>query len=265
MKYRPRSTEEAEYLKNFDPSKYPKPAVAADIALFAYDATECSIKLLLVKRGGFPYRGDWAFPGGFVNMDETVDTAARRELLEETGVKDVYLEPLEVFSDPDRDPRERVITVAYLAFANLKKLNPKAGDDAKEAEWFAVSESIAHTAETEAYIERTVEITLAGPVTMCPVVRERTSRSGIKRTEYEILYRDGMAFEHGMGVMIAYRRLLERLRHSDIARNALSETFDPGQLEALYKTAFREKYEEAYQAVKKRIETTDRIHCRFTV
>lgn len=117
---------------------YPHPAVTVDIVIF----TICDeqLRLLLVKRAGEPFRGHWALPGGFVNMDESLEKAARRELEEETGVRGVYLEQLYTFGKPDRDPRERVITVAYYALVPADTVNPQAASDADAVDWFSLGE-----------------------------------------------------------------------------------------------------------------------------
>lgn len=114
--------------------RYPHPAVATDIAIFTI--RDGSLMLLLIQRRDPPFAGDWALPGGFLMMDEDLDACARRELREETGVDAEFLEPFGNFSAPDRDPRERVISVAYLALIRADKLNPIAGSDAASVRWF---------------------------------------------------------------------------------------------------------------------------------
>lgn len=116
--------------------KYPHPSVTADCVIFGFDGV--SIKVLLVQRGIEPYKGKWAFPGGFMQIDETVEECARRELEEETGLKNASVEQFYTFSDVNRDPRERVITVAHYALVRLSEV--KGGDDAASAQWFAESE-----------------------------------------------------------------------------------------------------------------------------
>ncbi len=117
--------------------EYPRPAVTTDCIIFGFDAGE--LKVLLIKRGIEPFIGKWAFPGGFLHMDENADECAIRELYEETGVKDVFIEQLFTFSDVDRDPRGRVITISYYALIKLSDYRLKAGDDASNAEWFPIS------------------------------------------------------------------------------------------------------------------------------
>ncbi|MFN8494596.1 MAG: NUDIX domain-containing protein [Caldilineaceae bacterium] len=118
---------------------YPRPAVTVDIILFTFHDND--LKVLLIRRNGEPFKGKWALPGGFVNMDEDLDTAALRELAEETNVTDVYLEQLYTFGDPDRDPRGRVITVAYFALLSTDQaaqLHIKSASDADDARWWSM-------------------------------------------------------------------------------------------------------------------------------
>ena len=125
---------EAEY----DVNRYERPSVTADVVIFTLrDGDLC---VLLVKRARWPFEGEWAIPGGFIHMDESLEDAARRELAEETGfdVGEVYLEQLYTFGRPGRDPRTRVITVAYMAVVPSSELQPQAGDDAAEAEWWSM-------------------------------------------------------------------------------------------------------------------------------
>lgn len=116
--------------------RYPHPAVTTDIVLFTI--REDSVQLLLIERGNEPFKGSWALPGGFVDIDEDLEAGAARELAEETGVENLYLEQLGTFGKPGRDPRERVISIAYLALAPETKLAVQAGDDAAAADWFPV-------------------------------------------------------------------------------------------------------------------------------
>ena len=114
--------------------KYPHPAVTTDCVIFGFDGAE--LKVLLIERGITPYKGHWAFPGGFLNPNETAEEGARRELCEETGLDSAHIEQLRTYSTPDRDPRERVITIAYIALVRIQDV--KGGDDAADARWFPV-------------------------------------------------------------------------------------------------------------------------------
>lgn len=116
--------------------KYPHPSVTTDCVIFGFDGTRLNV--LLIERGNDPYKGCWAFPGGFLNMDESALEGAKRELYEETGLRDAYIHQFHAFSAPDRDPRERVISIAYFALVRLTDV--KAGDDAAKAQWFPLDE-----------------------------------------------------------------------------------------------------------------------------
>jgi 8-oxo-dGTP diphosphatase len=117
--------------------KYPRPALTVDCVVFGFDDGE--LKVLLIERGLEPFKGRWALPGGFVKVDETVDDAARRELEEEAGLKNVFLEQLYTFGTVNRDPRERVVSVAHYALVKLSEHEAKAATDAANARWFPVS------------------------------------------------------------------------------------------------------------------------------
>ena len=118
---------------------YPRPALTVDCIVFGLDA-ELELKIMLIKRDISPFQGEWAIPGGFVRMDETLEQAALRELREETGIHDVFLEQLYTFGDLERDPRDRTITVSYYALINLVEQEIQAATDASEANWFRISE-----------------------------------------------------------------------------------------------------------------------------
>lgn len=118
--------------------KYPRPSLTVDCIIFGWDGSD--LKVLLIQRGHDPYKDRWALPGGFVDMDETLKAAALRELEEETGMKDVFVEQLFTFGAPERDPRGRVVSVGYYALVNLKEHPIKAASDAKVAAWFYIDE-----------------------------------------------------------------------------------------------------------------------------
>jgi 8-oxo-dGTP diphosphatase len=115
--------------------EYPRPAVAVDVVIVTREARP---RVLLIRRKHEPFKGCWAIPGGFVEIDEPLDAAARRELFEETSVRTNDLVQLHTFGDPQRDPRGRIISVAYLALLDADRLQPRAGDDAAEVGWFSL-------------------------------------------------------------------------------------------------------------------------------
>ena len=117
--------------------KYPHPSITTDCVIFGYDVKD-GLSLLLIERKTEPFKGRWAFPGGFMHIDEDTESCARRELQEETALVVAVLEQLGCYSDVNRDPRERVVTIAY--YGIIKKSNVVGGDDAKDARWFALNE-----------------------------------------------------------------------------------------------------------------------------
>jgi 8-oxo-dGTP diphosphatase len=119
--------------------EYPRPAVTVDCIIFGLDESSL-LKVLLIKRAHDPYASCWALPGGFVEMDEDLETAALRELEEETGVTNLFIEQLYTFGSPERDPRGRVISVAYFALVSLERHPVSANTDAQDASWFALNE-----------------------------------------------------------------------------------------------------------------------------
>ena len=111
---------EQQYLQNYDPSQFEHPSVTVDILIFT--VSDRKLRLLLIRRNEHPYLGKWAIPGGFLRMDESADEAAARRIREEAGVENVHLEQLYTFSAVNRDPRTRVISIAYLATVPAGKL-----------------------------------------------------------------------------------------------------------------------------------------------
>ncbi|QBD79027.1 NUDIX hydrolase [Ktedonosporobacter rubrisoli] len=128
-------TEEAK-AHHYDASKYQRPSVTVDVVIMSLRQKD--LQVLLIKRRSWPFEGMWAIPGGFVNFDESLEDAAKRELQEETGVQDVYLEQLYTFGDPGRDPRTRVITVVYFVLLDSERLQVRAASDAADVSWFSV-------------------------------------------------------------------------------------------------------------------------------
>ena len=118
---------------------YPRPALTVDCVIFGLDSTK-QLKVLLIERGMDPFSGSWAFPGGFVEMEEDLKTAALRELAEETGLRDIFIEQLYTFGAPGRDPRGRVVSVAYWGLIPLTAYPIRSASDAKQVQWFSIEQ-----------------------------------------------------------------------------------------------------------------------------
>ena len=119
--------------------QYPRPSLTVDCVVFGFELSEKDLKVMLIQRKLSPFQGEWALPGGFVRIDESLEAAALRELGEETGLEQVFLEQLYTFGALDRDPRERVVTVAYYALVNMNDYQVQAATDASDAAWFSVN------------------------------------------------------------------------------------------------------------------------------
>jgi 8-oxo-dGTP diphosphatase len=132
--------------------EWPRPMVTVDAVVFALFRDE--LRLLLVKRKGEPFKGRWAIPGGFIEMDEELEDAAARELAEETGLTGVPLEQMRTYGTVGRDPRGRQITVVFMGVVEQKQAAIKAGDDAAEAEWFNIEKLPEEMAFDHAEIAR---------------------------------------------------------------------------------------------------------------
>jgi 8-oxo-dGTP diphosphatase len=145
---------------------YPRPALTVDCVIFGFD--ESDLKILLIKRGIEPFKGKAALPGGFVREHETLDSAAKRELAEETNLSNVFIEQLYTFGAPGRDPRGRVITVAYFALVRKEDYIIIAGDDAAKARWYSISEIPALAFDHDEIVQ-TALLRLKGKIRYQPI------------------------------------------------------------------------------------------------
>ncbi len=146
--------------------KFPRPALTSDCVIFGFDGGE--LKLLLIEREKEPFKNRWALPGGFVFLDETTEECAKRILQEKAGLKNVFIEQLYTFSEVDRDPRERIVSVTYYALVDKQHYELIAGRDTLKVEWFALSElpklAFDHTKIVKLAIQR-----LKGKISYRPI------------------------------------------------------------------------------------------------
>ena len=189
--------------------EYARPAITVDCVVFGLD--ENDLKVLLIQRKLHPFQHGWALPGGFVRIDETLDDAARRELEEEAGVRDVYLEQLYTFGALDRDPRERVVTVAYYALAKLSDHRIRAATDAMGVGWFGLDD-LPKLAFDHGDIVQRAHDRLRGKVRYAPVGFEllpgRFSLTQLQRL-YEIILGTGLDKRNFRKKIIAMDLLVE--------------------------------------------------------
>lgn len=208
---------EKEFLLQYHPGNYERPSVTVDMLIFTVDEEEMETEILLIKRKNHPSIGQWAIPGGFVNVDESLEAAAARELEEETGLKGICLEQLYTWGNVKRDPRTRVISVSYMAAVPKDQLTPKAGDDAAEARWFKVKKKKLSELENGATYALTVE-NEEEHIFMSYRVTETYERQGMmwkKETEtdllpaIDVLDQEKLAFDHAEILNVAMDRLEE--------------------------------------------------------
>lgn len=259
---------EKEFLEQYRPGDYERPSVAADMVIFTVTEAdednyrklpEKELRVLLIQRGGHPFLGRWALPGGFVRPTETTEQAAARELKEETGVDRVHLEQLYMFSDVGRDPRTWVMSCCYMALVDSNRLQIKAGDDAAKAAWFKVGYRLLREEKelTEEGWIRTFRYELklsSGSEELAAVVERIVTRtSTMTGTQYAIVSNDGLAFDHAKLIACAMDRLRSKVNDSDIALHLMPELFTLTELQQVYevildkellKAAFRRKVAE---------------------
>ena len=194
--------------------RYPHPAVTTDCVIFGFDGER--LQVLLIERGIEPYKGHWAFPGGFLKMDETAEEGAKRELKEETGLENAYIQQLHTFSAPNRDPRERVITIAYYALVKIQEV--KGGDDAASARWFPLDE-IPSLAFDHDYILRMATQRLREQIHFQPIGFELLPEKFTLK-ELQLLY------EAILGINFDRRNFAKKMFHLEILTD-LEETIWP--------------------------------------
>lgn len=240
---------EREFLEQYRAGDYERPSVAADMVVFTvmdagadngHKLPYKELRLLLIRRGGHPFLGKWALPGGFVQPDETAEQAAARELNEETGLKDVYLEQLGIFSDVGRDPRTWVISCSHMALVDSSRLHVQAGDDAAAAAWFKVSYRLLHGHKElldEGYVKTcTFELKLSseGEELSAVINRTATVKPASKSIVYSIVSNVGLAFDHAQIIARAIERLRQQINDIDIALLLIPKFFTLTELQQVY-------------------------------
>ena len=222
--------------------EYKRPSLTADSVIFGFDGQ--SLNVLLVQRGIEPFKGRWAFPGGFIKMDETAEEGALRELKEETGMENAFIQQFHTFSNPLRDPRERVITIAFYALVRIQEV--KGGDDAASARWFPLDE-IPALAFDHDHMLRMATQRLRQEIHFHPIGFELLPEKFTLR-ELQSLY------EAILGITFDRRNFAKKMLHLEIL-NELDETvwptpkreaklfsFNAGKYEELKRKGFRMEF-----------------------
>ena len=234
------SKEDLEFVENYSDAQYWHPSVTADTVLFrVLDKPENATKkyplrkleVLLVKRGGSPYKGGWALPGGFCEKDESLHECAARECFEETGLKPVYCGEASTYSSVNRDPRTRVITQSFVAvIPEGEDSTPKAGDDAAEAAWFEVE----MRTETISPVHYQVQLVLkSGDLSISGSIALKADAQGVWRRE---IVEDAslLAFDHLEMICCAVEVLRTKIYRTPIAFKWVKDQFRIADLQSVF-------------------------------
>ncbi len=257
------SAEEKAWLDTYDINQYDRPSVAADMAVFSIMGLashtegngtvrkadyrkdpEKGLKLLLIRRASFPCRDCWALPGGFGRREESTKETAYRELYEETGVKDAYLQPFDIFSETGRDPRGWIISHAFLTLIDGEKYQIRGGSDAWEAQWFCIQVERqeqerrveAQSAEISSMYTMKLICWERDALKLTAQVKERKQFVGYhEKTTYEIVEPGGLAFDHAIIILRAFLHLQGQVeRGGKMVFDLMPEEFTLSELQKAY-------------------------------
>lgn len=217
-----------QFLNRYKPGDYERPSVTVDSVILSVKEDYSTLKVLLIQRGNHPYIGDWALPGGFINIDESAEDAVSRELKEETGLEANYLEQLYTMSAPSRDPRMRVISIAYMALTKITSV--KAGDDASRAVWCDIKLNKG-TENDELVIENQdcgicIKYKVKGSIK--EFLRNR------KECEVEAVSEMKLAFDHVFIILMALERLKNKAKYANVMFSVAEKMFTLPDIQALY-------------------------------
>lgn len=250
-----------EAYKAQENDKYEKPSVTVDTLIFTVrdqkslnyrKLPEKELYVLMIRRKDHPCIGMWALPGGFINMDEDLNQAALRELKEETNLDEVYLEQLFTFGDTHRDPRTRIISVAYMALVSQEFQGQlRAGDDASEACWFKVNFKLLDQASEsygtdEKIINQKYKLTLTASSNeklvleseLC--IKNMTKDQSLNREVY-IMNSNGIAFDHAKIITYGLERIKNKVDYTDIIYSLMPKVFTLSELQQVYELMSGEK------------------------
>lgn len=243
---------EEEFLAQYKPSDYERPSVTVDMVVLAMSKSLDRLKILLIKRKNHPYIGQWALPGGFMNPNESGHQAAQRELFEETGIKNVYLEQFYIMTQPNRDPRMWVMSIDYLAL--IRECDIVAGDDASEALWFDIS----------LYDNRMILYNDEHNIRMEYKLKKKVFKNGVVKTVGYIPVLDNsdvikngipvpnetaLAFDHAESILEGMLLIRDKIEHSDIAFSLVPKEFTMPDLQSVYESILgRELYKTNFKS-----------------
>ena len=250
---------EEEFLKDYDSNRFEKLSMTTDILIFSVSdgfqenyrkLNKKFFSVLLVKRDNYPFKNKWCLPGGFVNIDEDLEDSAKRILANEANIKNIYLEQLYTFGNPNRDPRMRIISTSYMALIDKNKLNQKIS---KNASWFNV---------TVLEDKRNIDVILDnGNETIKFKILKTIKEKTTDRYKYEILENDSLAFDHPLVIMSGISRLKNKIEYTDIVFNMMPKYFTLGELQQVYEVILNKKLlDPAFRRIiANKVEKTDKM------
>ena len=241
---------EEEFLKEYNPGDYKRPSVTNDVIIFTTDdkkednsrkVPKKGLQVLLIKRDDYPQKGKWAIPGGFVNMDESLEEGAIRKLKDETGIDNVYMEQLYSFGEVNRDPRTRVISVGNVALISKDNINFNNENTVKETKWFWIEKNLIKSEEDEKYMLNEYILKFRsedGAFEVDYEITEKIEKSVLRKIEktYRVL-KDGseeLAFDHYKIINYAIDRIRNKIEYTPIALNLLPRLFTVKELQCVY-------------------------------
>ena len=249
---------EAEFLKNYDASKFDKISATTDILIFSVASSKQEnyrklnnkhFSVLLVKRNRYPFKDMWCLPGGFIGIDETSEEAAKRVLEREPNLHNIYLEQLYTFDDVKRDPRMRIISISYVALVDKNRLDDTLYENAS---WFNMD-----IEEDENKIKVNLD---NGEENFDIVIKKTLKEMTTDRYKYTVEKNDKIAFDHPLTIVSGISRIKNKLEYTDIAFNLMPEYFTLGELQQVYEVILGKKLlDPAFRRIiASKVEATDK-------
>lgn len=247
-----KNTSEEEFLKSYDESIYDKPSVTVDMVLFTVGEKqidnrkrknlEKELRILLIKRKNYPFKGYWAIPGGFIDINESLEASVYKKLKEETNIENVYFEQLYTWGELNRDPRMRVISASYMALVNRNNLKEIKGERTEDIGWFTVKKELVSTKKlppdklesiyTLSFVNEEKGIELKYTITENKKIRDfNVEESYVIKENNE---NEKIAFDHVKIINYALKRMQNKVQYSTIAFSLLPELFTLTELQQVY-------------------------------
>ncbi len=258
------SYSEEEFLKKYNKFDYDLLSVTTDIVIFSIShlnsdnyrklgEKKCSV--LLVKRNTHPYINKWCLPGGFIRINEDLESATKRILQDETNLKNIYLEQLYTFSGINRDPRMRVLSSAYITLINKDMIKEKLSDNTS---WFdiTVKETIKNSSETLLTFNLENEKENI-KFSVMKILKEKTSNI----YDYKVIENEDVAFDHAIVIATGLDRIKNKIEYTDIVFNIMPKYFTLGQLQQVYETILNKPLisPDFRRTIKNKVEKTNKV------